>query len=343
MRWKAVARSSLTSVLVTASGSTWAQSSPPESDKVAAQALFEDGRKLVAEGKFGDACPKFADSERLDPSPSTLLNLASCWEKAGRTATAWATYREAESAAQAARRADYKAIAQRHAETLSPKLARLTITVQQAVAAMQLKRDGILVAASEWGAAIPIDKGTHSVEASAPGYKAWTARIDVLQDGAQLVASVPLLEEAPASPSPLQGSPLPASPIATPAGFAQQPSHPEFEPPRASSQGTVGLVVAGAGVAGLGAAGVLALLANGKKNDSFSHCETSNPNLCNAQGVSDRKNALGLGDAATVAFAVGASALATGLVIWLTAPGGGSGRSARIVVGLGGGAVAGVW
>ncbi|MGA7120287.1 MAG: hypothetical protein WBY94_09330 [Polyangiaceae bacterium] len=345
MRWKAVARSSVICSLglLTASGSSRAQSAPPEGDKVAAEALFEEGRKLVAEGKFGDACPKFADSERLDPSPSTLLNLASCWEKVGRTATAWATYREAESAAQAARRPDYKAIAQRHAEGLSPKLARLTITVRQPTAGMQLKRDSVPVEASEWGIAIPIDQGSHSIEASAPGYKDWTARIEVSRDGAQLLASVPPLEQAPASPSPVQPSTLPAATIGSSAGFAQPPSRLDSGPARGNSQGTVGLVVAGVGVVTLGASGVLALLANGKKNDSFSNCETGNSNICTAQGVSDRNSALGLGDAATIAIAVGASALATGLVIWLTAPGNGSGRSARLVVGPGGGVAVGTW
>src|SRR5580704_7129436 len=73
----------------------------------AAEALFAEGRRLVDAGDFANACPKFADSERLDPSVATLLNLGACYEKAGRTASAWATFREAISAAQAAKRDDY--------------------------------------------------------------------------------------------------------------------------------------------------------------------------------------------------------------------------------------------
>jgi len=101
----------------------------PSNTNVAAEALFEEGRSLVAAGKVAEACPKFADSERLGPSVATLLNLANCWERVGRTATAWATYREAASAANAAGRKDYLATAQRRADGLAPKLARLIVTV----------------------------------------------------------------------------------------------------------------------------------------------------------------------------------------------------------------------
>src|ERR1019366_5157952 len=61
----------------------------PSNTSVAAEALFEEGRSLVAAGKYAEACPKFADSERLGPSVATLLNLAKCWGRGGRTAPAW--------------------------------------------------------------------------------------------------------------------------------------------------------------------------------------------------------------------------------------------------------------
>src|SRR5258708_15065155 len=130
--------------------SAYGQSPAPAGDKIAAEALFEDGRTLAGAGKFAEACPKFADSQRLDPSPSTLLNLANCWEKLGRSATAWATYKEAESTASAVKRQDYMATAQRHAEALAPRLSRLTIHVQQPIASMRLLRDGVLVGSAQW-------------------------------------------------------------------------------------------------------------------------------------------------------------------------------------------------
>ena len=299
--------------------SATAQAPQGQGDKVTAQALFDTARKLVAEGNLAEACPKFADSQRLDPSASTLLNLASCWEKLGRTATAWATYKEAESAANAVKRDEYVTVAQRHAEALAPKLSRLTITVTQPIAGMSLTRDGEHVAAAQWGVPIPVDRGQHTVEASAPGFKRWAAHVDVAQEAAQVGVTVPPLEALPAEPIP----PAPAASSTSnplPAPNAATQASPEPPPSVASPQRTVGLVVAGAGVVGLGVSGALALVANGKNQDSKKYCFQSDQTRCfDPQGVSLRNDALTLGDGATVAFAIGAAAVATGAVIWLTA------------------------
>src|SRR5260221_11014313 len=74
-----------------------------QNDPVAARTLFDEGRKLLADGKYDAACPKLEESQRLDPGTGTLFNLADCWEQIGRTASAWARFLEGARPAPSAR------------------------------------------------------------------------------------------------------------------------------------------------------------------------------------------------------------------------------------------------
>jgi len=309
--------------VLTAAPASLAQQAAPgggSNDKVAAEALFEQGRALVAQGKYAEACPRFADSERLDPSSGTLLNLANCYEKLGRTATAWATYREAASAASASGRADNLGVAQRHADALVPKLAKLTATVTQAVDGMVVRRDGVEMPRSEWGAPIPIDSGSHTVEAEAPGYKTWSTDIDVPQDGALVTVTVPTLEAAPVQPAPPAAAPsaatTPTEALAPGVGAGTDTTSESV----GNGQRVAGIVIGAVGLAGLGASALFAVLAKNTYDDSLKNCQPNNPGLCNGTGVSQRNDARTDGNVASVAFGIGAAALAGGVVVWLTAP-----------------------
>jgi hypothetical protein len=316
-----------------------------QGEKISAEALFEDGRRLVGEGKYAEACPKFLASQRLDPSAGTLLNLASCLEKQGLVASAWQTYKEAASAADAAGRRDYVGTAQRHAEALVPRLARLTVNVEQPVDGLHVKRDGVVVDRAEWGVPIPVDTGSHTIEAAAPAHKGWAAAAVVGQDGAQVKVTVPALEAAPEEAAP------PAPPPPSPPGPAQAPpagagvvGSPGPQHAASSTQRSIGWVVGGIGVVGLGVGAGLAVLAKSKNSSSLANCESASPNLCSPTGISERDSALSAGNASTVAVGVGAAAVVGGLLLVFTAPSSSAAAAAWVVGPTPGGAVVrGTW
>jgi thioredoxin-like negative regulator of GroEL len=68
-------------------------------DTAGAQALFNDGKKLMTSGKYADACPKLEESQRLAPAIGTKFNLADCYEHTGRLASAWAAFLSVAAAA----------------------------------------------------------------------------------------------------------------------------------------------------------------------------------------------------------------------------------------------------
>src|SRR5579864_3684505 len=67
---------------------------PDPADEKAADALFQSARAAMDRGDLATACDRFAQSQRLDPAPGTLLNLGECEARAGKLARALAHYRD---------------------------------------------------------------------------------------------------------------------------------------------------------------------------------------------------------------------------------------------------------
>jgi hypothetical protein len=276
-------------------------------DRAAAEALFAEGRRLLAAGDHAAACPKFEASNRLDPGAGTLLNLGDCYEKSGRTASGWAAFREAVAVAHRVGDSPREQLARDRAARLEPLLFRLSIVLADRSADdIAVALDGKAVDRAVLGTPTPIDPGRHVVVASAPAKKSWTKAVDIGGEGKAVVVTVPTLDNDTAA---VAGSVTPGQPPA------------EAPPPAATGsnkQRAIGLTIAGVGAAGLVAGTVFGLVATSKWHEAKDNCPG---NVCTDPHWLDvRQQANTQADASTILFAVGGAALATGAVLWLTAP-----------------------
>src|SRR5688572_6405870 len=139
-------------------------------DSAGAEVLFREGKQLMNEKDYAAACPKLAESYRLDPATGSLLALALCYERAGKLASAWVAYTDAAARAKREGQTDREQGAKARARELEPKLARLIVNVEAPdTPGLEVTRDGVQLGAAALGSAIPVDHGEHVVEARAPG------------------------------------------------------------------------------------------------------------------------------------------------------------------------------
>ena len=197
-----------------ASGLAHADPTPAETkhDPAAAEALWREGRALRAAGKTHEACPKFAESYRLDPALGTLLNLAQCNEVDGKKATAWSEYRDAEDEARRAHDKKRETFAKQAKPTRSSRSSRrCPVWVDAPVDGLDgAPRRRRTVGVASLGTELPVDAGDHVIEASAPNRVSFRREIKIL-DGARVKVEIPKLgvAEKPGAPPPPVVAPEP--------------------------------------------------------------------------------------------------------------------------------------
>ena len=279
-------------------------------DKATAQVLFDQGRAAVKQGNFSEACPKFAESQRLDPGIGTLLWLGDCYENVGQTATAWATFKEAAAAAKL-QHDNREQVARDRINKLEPTLPHVTILVREetAIPKLEILRDGVPVGTAQWGIAVPVDPGTHTIVARAPGRQDWSQTIQVASQKDSVDISVPELEAAPSS----AGSPTETSGSSEP--------NEKGSSFRWSSQYTLAIVTGAVGVLGVGLGTYFSFAAKSAYDSSNSgtppHCLD---NRCDSTGLHDRNDAFDKAALSTALFVASAATLAGGALLYFTAP-----------------------
>lgn len=309
--WRRVVIGALGVVIALATMSTPARA---QQDKVLAEALFREGRELIDQGKVAEACGKFGESYRLDRALGTLINLALCHEKEGKTASAWAEFSDAAADA-AAEKDDREAFARKHIASLLPELSRLRLVVAppaSGLATLDIRLDGHVLGRAAWSSPLPIDPGDHEISAAADGKKTYTAKVTIVKGPGVTNVNIPALEDAPAV-------------------INVKPADPEVATDSnvGKTQRLIGYIVGGAGAVGLVVGAGFGLSAISLKGDRDARCTADG--FCEQEGVDKDKDARRAATVSTIGFITGGVLAAGGVVLVLTAPRG-KARDVRVGV-----------
>jgi hypothetical protein len=289
-----------------------ATGSAARADRISdAEDLFRRAKALMAQNKHEEACPLLGESYRLDPGMGTLLNLALCHERIGKTASAWGEFRAVEQQARAAAPPNESRaqLAREHADKLQPRLSRVKIVVppDARVPGLVVKVDGEAKGEPLW-AGVPVDPGTRVVEASATNKKPLVMNVKVDDEGVLRTVTIPVLADAPL-----------AMPASTPDARAGAGLDEVEEYASIRARRTTGFVIGGIGLATLAVGAVFGVagIVNDNEAKKCSPCVRGSSDASASDQATDR--AFVFANISNVTVPLGAIGAAVGAYLVLTA------------------------
>jgi tetratricopeptide (TPR) repeat protein len=286
-------------------------------NKDKADALFKQGKRLMADKRYADACAAFEQSQKLDPGIGTQLNVAKCYEDWGKLARAYKAYAAALALAKETKDGRAPKIEQL-IDKLDGSVPRLTVRTPKnaETRGLQVTIDGTALTAAELGQPLMVDPGPHAIEYA-------------LGSGARKSKIVPV-ERGGSSEITLD---LPPAKAKHPDDTDPDPNDDPVEGPAQPGRGQRigGLALGGAGVVAIGISTAMALSAKGRYNDALDmHC-MGMKDACDPTGLMLTADARSSANVATVVFLVGAAAVGGGVALYLLAPKGDASGAERAV------------
>ncbi len=276
-----------------------AQAQSP-ADKAMAETLFREGRESMEAGRIDEACAKLEGSQKIDPKIGTLTNLAACHELQGKTASAWAEFREATGLAVSSKRANIEQVARTRAGALEAKLSKLTILLSQPADGVDVAVDGKNIVAAAIGTAIPVDPGDHTVQAKVRGGALWSLRVVAAPGPSSMDVKIPSLQSTTPDIAPEITTALPIAP--------ESPG---------SGRMVLSLTALGVGVVSLGIGGYFGVRTLAKKNDGDALCRGA---PCTQEGYDLQQEAGRAATLSTIFLGAGIAITGAGAYVLLTAP-----------------------
>jgi hypothetical protein len=295
-------------VAVLAVGAPATAHAQSDGDRATAMSLFQAGRALMKDGSFQEACPKFEAAQQLVPGVGTQFNLAECYVKIGRHASAWINYVEVARATKAAGQQSRSTAAQTKADELKARLSTLKVEVMQPVQGMAISINDKLIPEGQWGTPVAKDPGRYTVQASAAGYATQSYAAAVGSEGQAAVITITPMQKGGSSDGGSAGSD--ADPVDDSSG-ADSGSTFELE-----ALGIAGIVIAGVGIVALIAGG--AMFASGSADIDDADARCPNRDLCTDPAARELGNdGVNMQNASYGVLAVGSAALVGGVIMFV--------------------------
>jgi hypothetical protein len=237
-----------------------AQSAPvapaSASGKERAKKLFEEGLELEKKADYAGALARYKEAEGITVTAGLRFHTGYCLEMTGKLTAALDEYEAADRLAREQSKQDVRAAITVRLEPLRARAPQIAIRLASPTKDAEVQLDGVVVATAliDGGKAFRLDPGEHTVTAHAPGYKAFTRKLQVPEN---VTTTVDVSLERVASSAPTATAVVVPPPRA-PAGEAPS-TGATVEPPAETAPGrsrvlpivtTAGAVVlAGTGIA----------------------------------------------------------------------------------------------
>lgn len=255
--------------LVLSAGTALAE--PSAANIAVARELFAESTELRNAGKWSEAAAKLREAIAIKETAGLRFHLAHCEEQLGQLVLAVGDYDRADELIRSGAKApDVATLLAPARAALAERLPSLLVKLPEDVTSATLSVDGTPVAATLFGKPMPVDPGSHSVEATAAGRTRFTLQVR-LEEGEDRVVEATLPQAVAAEAPPVFRS--------EPARF----DRPRNAPPVAST-GARDVLLVGEGALTLGgvAVGVVFLL---KRHTATERFDAANQTLGSSMGT----------------------------------------------------------
>jgi hypothetical protein len=294
-----------------------AQAESTAEDRAMAEVLFRDGKALMNAGNPSAACPKLAESQRLDPGGGTQLLLGLCLEAEGQLASAWVELNEALSMAQRDGNQVREGLARDHIDALLPRLIRIEFVFAAAdsLKGLVIMHDGREIPEAAWSTELPLDPGIHRFVFEALGHKSVELEVEVAGEGKVIPVVVPQLERVAEDMKSIPVREVSPDKAAErlPQKLNEEPQVESMRSLGMSTQRVVGYSLGGVGLAALAAGSILGVRAISLNNRVENACPEPS---CDQLDLEDDHSASRTSAAwSTVLFGVGLAGVATSIYL----------------------------